>query len=77
MPQPVSRAVLVSFIDEIREATPAVRAVFAAANDGSTKPDDFQEAVRRVHSITGSSALLRLSATNEIAAQFEWALEEV
>ena len=76
MSQPVSRAVLVSFVDEIREATPAVRAVFAAANNGSAKPDDFQEAVRRVHSITGSSAPLRLSATNEMAAQFEWALEE-
>lgn len=77
MPQPVSRAVLVSFVDEIREATPAVRAVFVAANDGSPNMDDFQEAVRRIHSLTGSSALLRLSVTNEIAAQFEWALEEV
>ena len=37
----------------------------------------FQEAVRRVHSLAGSSALLRLSVTNEVAAQFEWALEEV
>ncbi|MFT5322650.1 MAG: chemosensory pili system protein ChpA (sensor histidine kinase/response regulator) [Planctomycetaceae bacterium] len=77
MPQPVSRAILVSFIDELREATPAVRAVFAAASNGSPNMDDFQEACRRVHSLTGSSALLRLSVTNEVAAQLEWALEEV
>lgn len=74
MTQPVNRDALVSFVDELREALPAIRAGLTV---DSASGDEVNEARRLVHSLNGSAALLGLQATVEIVAPFELAVEEL